>query len=324
MKDALRLPLIFLLFFILVIIFFSGLSLLSLWGSLYSENPDTVKKLVLERAPATFKEMLPMSVLLALVFLLFRIVNNPGNRFLSFIIPIGAAFAVLVFGYSALKSIGPGPVGNEVTPARYLIPGRFNYFEDRSVYVASLSGNKAENIIITESNNRERHLAYYPDGEIEAGEEGLVLFVPGSEPLTFSSKPVFADLFAQDRFGQDFFQDIRLLNQELDRLFRESKTGFFLLGFALILSFFSISVFMRISKWPLFNLLLGILVMRLLFYIFRFVRGEIARELKSILGDQGMFESLPAFILMCFGALMLIIDILFVPFDRWKRELRGA
>ena len=63
MKDILRLPVLFLFFFVLFFLFFFGLSLLAQWGSGYSEGRETALQAVEARMLQTLLNVLPAAVL---------------------------------------------------------------------------------------------------------------------------------------------------------------------------------------------------------------------------------------------------------------------
>jgi len=323
LKESLRLPIVFLFFFIITIFLLAGLNLLSFWGRIYSDNTDLVMRLVLRRIPVSVLEMLPASVLLALILLLFRIIRHPGNRFLSFIIPLISAFLVLAAGYLGLQMILPGYEEIKLTPARYLAAGNFIKAEDRVLYVETLQDSSLGSILLVGRGNPEKNFSYYPRGRVEALGEELKISVPESPALVFKLETLFSSIFRKAPIVRDFLHDIQLVNRELNAFFNQSRSSFYFCCFSLVFSFLSVSVLMRISRWPLFNILLGFLVMRGFFYLFRFLREEIASEVGKILADQTMIQLLPILTLVGFGALMLLLDILFVPFRSWHREMEG-
>ncbi len=323
MGKTFQLPFIFLFYFIIVILLFSGLNLLAFWGGLYSENSEILVKMVVQLIPESILLVLPVSVLTTLVLLLFRILKNPGSRFLSFILPLICALAVMIFGYMGLNLIRHRDEQIPATPARYLVPGKFNSVEDQIVYVGEIEGKNLRSILIIGGSNPEMNFIYYPRGTAETGKEGLSIIIPERPRLVLNASPVYSSIFSQDRFVTGILRDLLCMNRELNTLFMESKTGFYLCCFALIFSFLSASVFMRISKWPLLNVLLGLLVMRGFFSLFRFLREGVALEMEKIVTSNILIQFLPSLILLGFGVLLFLIDILFVPFDMWKREIRG-
>ncbi len=321
MKDALRQPLFFLLFFIVLLVLFSVLSLLS-FGS----------DLLLSRLPFAIRENLPVAVLVAIALLHFRILKHPGNRLFSFLLPFLISAAVLIFGYTALYRVQ----GMEsVYAGHYPAAERFNRASDPDgreiLYYVGIThrsdGNRGgarrdrlDNVIVVEPAGQEKVFTHFSIGRTEPAGDNLV--ISAVEGLRLKVDSNFDDLLGQDRFVRGLLIDIRFLNDELEVLYQQGM-GFYLLCLSLVFCFSGAGLFIRISKWPLFNVVLSFLAVRGFFYLFRFLRQEIAAELAKVITGLDLVSILPALLLSLCGLLMLIVDLLFVPFKRWK-EIEGG
>jgi len=320
-KDILRLPVLFLFFFVLLFLFFFGLSLLAQWGSVYSEGREIALQVVEARMLQSLLNVLPAAVLVSLVFLLARIATKPGSRFLSLIIPLGGAFVLLAFGYQILAGLGPlegaQPSVIDPTPRRYLAPGVFNATESKVLYFEDLEERRLSSVVVAERGSSDQKLLYFPQGQVAVGEESVILRMAGYT-LEMDPEPVYAGMFAEDPILWRFFTDLDFLNRELRRMFQLSLPSFYFAVLALVISFYAIGMFFRLTRWHLLNAALTLLALRGFLALFRFMKEGVVFELDKVLRNPQALQFLPELALLTLGGLLLLLDILFVPFNRWE------
>jgi hypothetical protein len=326
-KNALRLPALFLLFFILLTILFTGLALLELRVSASAENPRILQALLAGRLLPTLRGVLPAAVLAALILVLFPMHRRPGNRFLSFLLPLAAAFAVLAVGWPLLGGLAP-PSPPAPTPARFLLPGRIQDAAGSVLYVETLEGERLRGVVRFDRASPSARLRYAPTAAVEllGGQfavrgEGLALAGPAHpayEPMLRGGRGL------GDRLLEGYLADFGRLNRELDERYRVSRPGFYFSCLALLVCFFAAGLFFRLSRWPLANVLLGLLIMRGFLALFRLLRDGLAGPLSKLLPNPTLLAYLPEVALLVVGLILLLVDLLFFPFDRWQREARGA
>ncbi len=326
-KDLFRLPLLFLFIFILVFLLLFALSLLSYWGSVYSVGRVEALRLVEAQVPPTLVKMLPVSVLLSLVLLLFRIAYKPGSRLLSLLIPLVGAFVLLAVGYPLLRGLGSQAEGGSTaraaelrpTPRLYLSPGVFNTLDGKVVYPDALAGQSLSSVLLLEGGSSGERLLYFNQGRITASERVVTLRLPGYV-LEADAEPVYAGLFQEDPVLRGFLADVRFLESELDSLYRGSLALFYFSVVALVISFYSLGLFLRLSRWPLLNVVLALLAMRGLLLLIRFLREGVALELAQNMSNPQTLQVLPELTLLLVGTLLLFLDLLFLPFRRRDQE----
>jgi len=320
-KDILRLPVLFLLFFVLLFLFFLGLSLLAQWGSVYSEGRETALRVVEAHMLQSLLNVLPAAVLVSLAFLLARTAIKPGSRFLSLVIPLGGAFVLLAFGYQVLAGLGPlegAPPGVAgPTPRRYLVPGLFNAVESKVLYFEDLEERRLRSVVVVEGGGSERKLLYFPQGRVAVGQDSVILRMKGYT-LEVDPEPVFAGMFAEDPVLRRFFTDVDFLNRELRQMFQLSLPAFYFTILALVISFYASGMFFRLTRWHLLNAALALLGLRGFLALFRFMKEGVVFELDKVLRNPQVLQFLPELVLLILGGLLLILDILFVPFNRWE------
>jgi len=335
MKDSLLLPFIFLLIFLVVFLLIAGLATLKSWGECFSEGGNTLVEAISYNLPGRLLRILPVSVLISLAALFIRILVKPGSRFLSFLLPLGTAFAVLVCGYYFLNETSPPHAGTAhaekraVKAERFLLPGKFIDLGGHTVYAESLKNGEAVNLILMEdeksgTENGQKKFNFYSRVEINADAQGITLYPANEKEVKINARPVYSFIFQEDPRLSSFFRDIGLLNGELDRQYHSSRTGFLILSFSLLFFCVASSALMRISRWPLLNFMIGLLILRGIFSLFRFLKTEIILELKKALVGSPLIDSLPAIIFLFLGLVLLLIDLVFVDYNFWKREIQGG
>lgn len=329
MKDSLLLPVIFLLIFLVVFLLIAGLGTLKGLGERFSEGSITMVEAISYNLPVRLLQILPVSILISLVALFIRILIKPGLRFLSFLLPLGTAFAVLIFGYYFLNETSLHTKKTAVKAERFLLPGKFTNLGGYTVYAESLQDGEAANLILMEdgksgTENKQKKFNFYSRLEINADAQGITLYPLNEKGVKINVRPFYSFIFQEDPLLNSFSRDIGLLNAELARQYHHNRTGFLILSFSLVFFCVASSVFMRISKWPLLNFMIGLLILRGMFSLFRFLKTEIILELKKVLADSSLIDSLPAMIFLFFGLVLLLIDLVFVDYNFWKREIQSG
>jgi hypothetical protein len=319
-KDILRLPTLFLFVFFILFLSFSVLEVLAVWGSVYSEGREAALQVVGADIHRALVRVLPASVLATLMILLARIAFKPRSRFLSLLVPLGGAFLLLALGYQLLHGLGTQGVARPApSPRRYLVPGVFNATENKAVYLEDLDDSRAVPVIVAEGGDTGQKLLYFPQGRVVAGEHTLSLHMAGYT-LETDADPVFHGLFAAGETLGGLFADLDFLNGELADMFRASLPAFYFAVLAVVLSFYGAGMFFRLTRWRLLNAVLVLLALRGILALFRFMRVGVVLELDSILHNPQIVQLLPELVLVILGGLLLLLDLLFVPFGAGAEE----
>jgi len=326
MRDLLRLPALLLFFVVLLLLLLTGIDLLATWGTGLSAGREEALFLAGARFLPALRDSLPVSVLLALVLLLFRTTLRPGSRLLSFVVPLAVSFVVLAFGYQGLDGLQSRLESQRVemaaagySPERYLAEQRFNEAGEQVLYVSELEEGALRGIVFYDPKARPPKLRYFPRGVVEVMESGVRVGFGGTT-RELAVEAVYAPLFEHDPLVRPLLEDISFLNGELARLFRESRPAFFLISFALVFAFYAAGVFFRVSRWPLLNVAIAFLVLRGYLYLVRLVGGDMVEQLGKVFGNPTTLSYLPALILLILGVLFMFVEMLFVPRDRRRRE----
>jgi hypothetical protein len=327
-KDALRLPALFLLFFILLTALLTGLSLLELRVQHFGEPAQAARQLVASRLAPVLLERFPAAVLFALVLTLFPLHRRPGNRFLSYLLPVAAAFVVLAFGGQALRRALPAARAPAPLVADYFLPQRFQRFGDSVLYLERVRDSRLEGVVVRSPREAGPRLSYRGAVQVDLGRQNIVLGGGGAS-LSAPARPAYSVLLAAPeepvaRLLAGFSADLDRVGRQLEARFRASLSSYYLACLILVFSFFAAGLFFRVSRWPLANVLLAFLVMRGYLLLFRWLRDGVARELSRLAGAPRLAGWLPEAALLALGVVLLLVDLLFLPYGRSREEPRNA
>jgi len=187
---------------------------------------------------------------------------------------------------------------------------------------------RLEGVAVLSSPAAGPRLAYL--GPSEARLAGQELTVRGAgRSLSAPARPAYAVLLVGEddpvqRLLNGFAADLRRVSRELGARYRASRTSYLFTCLALVFSFFTAGMFFRVTRWPLANVLLAFLVLRCWLFLFRWLREGVAGELAKLAGAPRLASYLPEAALLALGALLLLVDLLFLPYDRWRGEQAGA
>jgi hypothetical protein len=316
-KDLLRLPTLFVFVFLLLFILLFALNVLTLWGSVYSEGREAALRVVEVNIPQILLRVLPATVLLSMISLLTRIAFKPKSRFLSLVVPLAGAFVLLAFGFQILEGFAPPERAKaiEPSPRRYLVPGAFNATESKVIYIEDLDDSTVSPVVLAEGGSTDQKLLYFPQGRVSVGEDAVTLRMAGYI-LEVDPDPVFSRMFTEDPVLRRLFDDVDFLNGELQRVFRASLPAFYFTVFCVVLAFYASGLFLRLTRWHLLNVALTLFALRGLLALFRFMREGVVFELDKILDNPQILQFLPEVTLLILGGLLLLLDLLFIPFHR--------
>jgi hypothetical protein len=247
---------------------------------------------------------------------------------LSLIIPLAGAFVLLAFGYQILQQLGsadragsgasrPGIV--EPSSRRYLLPGVFNTTANKVIYVEQIDSRTVSPVVLAEGGSTDQRLLYFPQGLVLVGEEAVIIRMAGYT-LEIDPDPVYSGMFSEDPMLRRFFADLNFLHGELRRVFRHSLAAFYFAVLAVVVAFYGSGMFLRLSRWHLLNVTLALLALRGFLALFRFMGEGVVFELDKVLENPQAVQFLPEVTLLVIGGLLLLLDLLFVPFRRWEEE----
>ena len=315
MKEPVILPFLFLLAFISALILYTALDLFAVWGPA-SGSPFSLG-FVLEHFPrSAFQAMVP-AVITALVLAGFRMVRKPFSRFVGLAICLGASYLVLVNGMILLHALTARTKPPEPAVLQFVQPDALQRVGDAVVDAHSVSEGTLSGVLVYAGGT----LSVYPSGRIVVDRGTLSITFPGNKArvLAQPADATSGTVFDPDRMTAFFLRDISVLTQDLETLLESSLGQFFVSCFSLLFLCAASMALLRLTRWPLVNVVFLIVAIRGYFSLYHFLAVTLRPEVTKAIADPLVVRLFPSVGLAVLGILLLLVDVLFVPADRWKQ-----
>jgi hypothetical protein len=342
-KSPFLLPLHLLLWCAVFLLAFTAVTVVAAWVPRAADAPWEAAREVLARSPGYAQGCIPAALIPAIFLTALRVARNPVSRPFSLLLPPATAFCILFLGPMALGLLETAPTPASASPAGYLLPGALTMAEDeggRGAVVVALrqddGGARLEQIVVLRSAPADSRLAYYPTGSTVVVDDGALLRLASaaggatagqSAELRLRRLPVWGELTRPAAATSGLLRDLSFLDLELRRSKGESRLDSILLC-ASLASFLCFSgVLLRMTRWPLLSMvLLGLLwrgALALLRLLGEQVRPALASLIPGLVDGGAVARNLPALLLLVAAVLFFALDLVFVTFDFWKRELES-
>jgi len=323
-KEPLKIPFIFLFILICTTFVCAVLDMLSVWGLYESAGRGFTLATAVQRLPRSIYDVLVPSVVLSIVLLGFRLARRPFSRFIALLIVFGVGYIVLVNGMLWLQPIaGASPAAQE-SARQYIPPSTFIRIGERMINVRSLTDTRARAILVFDPAREGARFTVAPEGTAVISGGALKLTTSGPRPLTITGAPdlSWTSVFAADRFTSLFLRDVRTMSSDFQRLLETSRAEFFASSFALVLLCTASLMLLRITRWPLVNIMLLGIAVRGYFSLYHLLAVSFAPQLAQVVTDRFVARMFPSAVFVGLAVLFLLVDILFIPGDRWVSEPR--
>ncbi len=321
MKESVTLAVLFLLAFICAALVFSLLDLCAAWG--YSAGGRSFSLgYAIQRFPRSlFLVMIPSAVT-ALVMTGFRMARRPSSRFLGLAVCLGVSYIVLVNGMIWLRGLARETKPLPAVAGRYIQPRTFLRVGESTLYAGSVEGDSVRGVLLYNPASRQR-FSVYPQGSVTEAGGNLTVRLSGARQIELSHRAssAFSSLFAPDGFTALFLRDINALSVDFERIIPASLGEFFAACFSLLFLCTASMVILRVTRWPLINVLFLVTAIRGYFLLYHFLAVDLRPEVARAIADPLVIRLFPSAAFIFLGILFLLIDILFVPADRWKEGL---
>jgi hypothetical protein len=321
-KEPLKAPFIFLFILLCTTAILSALNVIYTWGMFDSSARAFSLAYAAQRLPRSLFDMLVPSVILSIVLLGFRLARRPFSRFLGLLIVLGVSYIVLVNGMIWLRAFSARVPAVTESPRHYLQPYTYVRLGQNEVVVQSISGAEVRGILRYDATAAGNHLSVFPRGSAVARGGTLILSADSRPPVTIVGTPErsWASVFAADRFTGFFLRDVATLTTDFQRLLNTSLPEFFAACFALLFLCTASLVLLRLTRWPLANIMLLIIVFRGYFSLYHLMAVQLAPRVAAIVSDRLAARMFPMAAMAIIGVVLLLVDIIFIPANRWKGE----
>ena len=226
------------------------------------------------------------------------------------------ASAVLIFSEIGVSLIEREQPARTLNASNVLKPGVFHVYGEGLLYVEEIEGDSLERVV-----NVRQKIQYLPRAEARLTEDTITIDMsPHSESLEFPAKTIREGIFRPVISLGWFLSDYAILTDDLSALLEQRGWEFYLLCVSLILFVMGTNLWMRITRWPLFNFLLVVLIIRGVFFLYAYVRLNLANELGKLFEGSILAKNLPSFGFLLLGLLFILAEALFVPYDRLSKD----
>ncbi len=318
MKEPLKLPFVFIFILLCTAVVLSVLSVLSTWGAQDATRPFTVSYLLQRLPRAAFDSVVP-SVVVSIVLLGFRMARRKFSRFLGFAIVLAAGYIVMVNGMIWLSGVAGREKALPAAVPQSLRPLTFVSLADVEIAPATVDGGKLGGVLLYEPARADSRLTVFPSGAAAPSGSGLVVTMSGAgqRRITGAAASPSATVFTPDRFTAFVLRDFSTLTADYERLMRQALPQFFAASFALVFLCAASLVLLRVTRWPLANLMLLLCAVRGYVSLYHLLATRLSGSIASFVTDPLLVVLFPSAAFLALGLILLLIDILLIPAERW-------
>jgi hypothetical protein len=318
-KEPWKVPYIFLFILICTTLVCSMLDILSAWGLYESAARSFSLAEAVQKLPLSVYDVLLPAVVLSIVLLGFRLAHRPFSRFITLFIVLGVGYVVLVNGMIFMRPLAAASTVVRESPLQYIPPSTFVRVGERMINVRALSDTRARGILVFDPTRAQGRFQVAGDAAVTMRGGSLTLTTTGPRALTITGSPdlSWTSVFAADRFTSLFLRDVRTMTSDFQRLLETSRAEFFASSFALVLLCTASLMLLRITRWPLLNIMLLGIAVRGWFSLYHLLAVRFAPQLAQVVTDSLVARMFPSAAFAAIAVLLLLVDVLFIPGDRW-------
>jgi hypothetical protein len=318
-KEPLKAPFVFLFILICATFVLALLNLFSTWGLYDSAATPFSFAYAVRMLPRRIFETLIPSVVLSIVLIGFRLARRPFSRFLGLLIVLAVSYIVLVNGMLWLRLPAAASPTVAETPRRYLAPSTLVKVGGATISVRAISDASVQGILLFDPARTPGRFSVYAAGTIAASAGVMTITAAGQPQPVISGTPALAwtGVFAPDRFTAAFLRDIGTLTADFEGLLHGPLAEFFAACFSLVFLCTASLALLRITRWPLINIMVMVIAARGYFSLYHYLAVTIAPHIARAVTDRLVARLFPSAVFSALGVLLLLLDILFIPADRW-------
>ncbi len=327
MKDTLTPVIIFCIVLVIIAVLSAFFFIVYLIGSKLYMYPSVSWEMIVTLVPAALTTVLLPTVLLSLFFALIRARRQPGLVFFTYLVLGGLAFAVLFLAPQFITTSLSAAIGNIQAKSTVALrdleePGKLVALKNAFLYFESRENGTLRSGAYMETTGPAPRLSAFDRAElVRRGEETTLALPAPPRIITLRPRAEETAPFTPEPETGSVFDFVGGFNQRyLDAGRRPAE---FLLVCVLFVSvILSASFFLRVTRWPLANIFITLLILSGILTLYNFVSQKFADELPKLFGPSPVFTLIPNGILVFFSALFFLLDFVFLREKR--KEPTGA
>ncbi|MBN2737116.1 MAG: hypothetical protein JXR70_09065 [Spirochaetales bacterium] len=272
--------------------------------------------------PECMFRVFPFALILSTILLFFRELVKPGNRFISFILILTTLFCFLFFGIKLISLI---PEGQQKTKniEYFLVEKEINNFQDYAIYPGKIEGNRLYNLFIYHKNIENPQTRFYNEAITTINQNDLKfsLLRNQKENINIKAQPYGHNYYDEPEDFRYIISSFMYFSDYLKKEIRNFDLYALLLAIAFAMFITGTGLFMRITRWPMFNFIIYFFAMVFIFPCFYFFSTQILPEAGNLIPGPDSKRILPIILFSALGIIFNIIDFIFIPYDRWKKDI---
>jgi hypothetical protein len=329
-KDTILLPIVYAVIFVSCLFFSCIFNIIYTIGAQLSLLPALSQDLIISLIPHAISTMFLFSLFLTVFFVLIRLQKKPGIRMASFLIILACSLFLFLAGYPYIDENFPGAdlprIGRAVEPKDLGSPQKLFRFKEATLFFEGSEGALLNNLVIINNTPNTPDISTYQTGRISVAENSVVLTAasPGQTRYQFSPQAPLSSLFLADGAATFLISHYEKLVATFSSLYNSSRFDFYLFSLAMLFLICTAGVFMRLSRWPVFNIFLYICVLLLVFLFNNFIVYTMIPEIKKFMGGSFFLNILPSVILLIIATAFFLMDFMLLPKKYFGRKRLSA
>ncbi len=330
-KEPLKLPFIHLLFILSSTILLAVLDLCWSWGVSQAGAHRFTLTYVLEQFPSSAFAVIVPAVVISTLLVGFRIARHPFSRLLGMVLVLAVSYIVMVNGMIWLGRLSSQARTTEATPRQFVQPRTLLKLGSTVLAANTVTGGDLGPTLVANPARTASRLTVYPSGTAAVRNGTLSIRLAsgvetrpssGASP-TFSGAPAStaSAVFVPDRITAFFLRDIHTLTSDYHLLLDRSLPQFFAACFALLFLCSASLMLLRVTRWPLANVVLLAAAVRGYFSLYHLLAVDLAPQVAQAVSDPLLVRLFPEAVMAGLAVVLLLVDILFVPARRAEERL---
>ena len=319
-KEVIKLPSVFLLIFIIVLVIFAFFNLLASLISSYSDFSQINAGIFFSTLVYSIFMVLPGVLILSLLLVLIRLSLKPAAGLPAVLVLF--CTVCIVFTGSLLGSGQLVPAGHmPVLPPHYFTKAQFREAGPLFIYPGNVDKNGLQDVLVFNSESPGYKFSYYKQLPSSLNADTVTITIANKKVNAKLKNSYTRFLYEYDQFSGDILQAYGVFDSDLLKYAQKPGFLFFFTCSAFIFFLIACGMFTRITRWPLFNLLLFSVIITLFIVLYGFYKTELYDELAGAMKESSLLDYIPAFIMAGIGILFILVDIIFIPRKTWKEGI---
>ncbi len=316
MKHALLVVPRFAIVFLIILVFLCMIQIVFQWGISYAPEAERPDGWFLEALPATLDSSIVPGTILAIFLSFSHARRERGERIAAFLTTIVVSSALLVFGgifagnlteHSGMssKTVSMPFAEKRIHVAGDTIVFPFEVFPATGRMENTVTLVREERTIGTTDWNMEyqRGVTYRDSESVIETEEKRFVISP--------SNPVYGKMFSPPDFARAIINEV----QEFTRYLYQARNGsveqYALAAVAMCTFAAGCYWCVRLTRWPLFNFVAAVFLLRVILLVFEVFTGSFVREMLEVIENKQLVDNLPILVFFLLGIVFVSLDILF-------------